>query len=96
VYCTHTHTHTATLQAYLQGGDFAGVNRTINELHASCKAPDGTDDPAKGSYLLEVYGFVVQLCVATKDQARMREIYPKIMQLNQVTRRCAATIDQLQ
>jgi COP9 signalosome complex subunit 2 len=60
------------------------VNRTINELHASCRAADGTDDPAKGSYLLEVYGFVVQLCAATKDMVRMKEVYPKIMQLNQV------------
>jgi hypothetical protein len=44
----------------------------------------GADDPAKASYLLEVYGMIVQLCSATKDTARMAEVYPKINQLNQV------------
>eukprot|EP00611_Tribonema_gayanum_P020471 TRINITY_DN3740_c0_g1_i1.p1 TRINITY_DN3740_c0_g1~~TRINITY_DN3740_c0_g1_i1.p1 ORF type:complete len:436 (-),score=200.11 TRINITY_DN3740_c0_g1_i1:653-1960(-) len=69
-------------KAYLQGGDFAAADHTIAELHRTCTGADGADDQSKGTYLLEVYGLIIQLCTATKDTARMREVYPKVMQLN--------------
>ncbi|CAM9831385.1 unnamed protein product, partial [Phaeothamnion confervicola] len=40
------------------------------------------DDPQKSSYLLEVYGLVIQLCSVTKNSALMKQVYPKIMRLN--------------
>ncbi|KAG5187539.1 PCI domain-containing protein [Tribonema minus] len=69
-------------KAYLQGGDFAAADHTIAELHRTCTGADGADDQSKGTYLLEVYGLIIQLCTATKDTARMREVYPRVMQLN--------------
>ncbi|CAM9611892.1 unnamed protein product [Choristocarpus tenellus] len=69
-------------KVYMQIPDYTSVQNTINSLHDSCKLTDGTDDPSKGNFLLEVYGMTIQLCTATKDNALMKEVYPKIMLLN--------------
>ena len=50
--------------------------------HASCKLPDGSDDPSKGTSLLEVYALEIQLCTATGNTAQMKHIYPKTLNLN--------------
>lgn len=67
---------------YLASGDHARVKRIVGELHASCVLPDGGDDPAKGTSLLEVYALEIQLCTATGDGRRMKRIYPKTLNLN--------------
>jgi COP9 signalosome complex subunit 2 len=77
-------TNAKLAKAYLQQGNHARANRTINELHRSCQLPDGSDDPSKGSSLLEVYGLVIQLCTATMNTTLMKEVYPKIEKLNAV------------
>lgn len=69
-------------KAYLQSKDYNQVNRIVQELHRSCQLPDGTDDPTKGTYLLEVYALEIQLCTATKSSSRMKQIYPKTLNLN--------------
>ncbi|KAJ1445720.1 PCI domain-containing protein [Pelagophyceae sp. CCMP2097] len=67
---------------YLASREFSRVGRIVLELHASCKLPDGTDDAAKGTSLLEVYALEIQLCTATGDSARMKAIYPRTLNLN--------------
>ncbi|CAM9754437.1 unnamed protein product [Laminaria digitata] len=67
---------------YLQIPDYAKVQTTIDALHDSCRLPDGRDDPAKGNQLLEVYGITIQLSTATNDSTMMKEVYPKITDLN--------------
>mmetsp|Transcript_28988 Transcript_28988/g.89619 ORF Transcript_28988/g.89619 Transcript_28988/m.89619 type:complete len:455 (-) Transcript_28988:33-1397(-) len=67
---------------YLGSGDFSRVGRIVAELKASCVLPDGSDDPAKGTSLLEVYALEIQLCTATGDNRRMKKIYPKTLNLD--------------
>merc|ERR1712139_697814 len=43
--------------------------------------PDGSDVSAKGSQLLEVYALEIQMCTLTKNSFRMKEIYPKTINL---------------
>jgi len=69
-------------KACLAAGDVPQVRKAVADLHASCRLPDGRDDPAKGTYLLEVYALEIQLCSATKDTARMKALYPKTLNLN--------------
>uniref|UniRef100_A0A6V1ITC2 PCI domain-containing protein n=1 Tax=Heterosigma akashiwo TaxID=2829 RepID=A0A6V1ITC2_HETAK len=69
-------------RVHLQQEDYSGVQRVIDEAHRSCLLPDGSDDPAKGTSLLEVYALEIQLCTATRNAARMREVYPKTLNLN--------------
>lgn len=54
----------------------------LDVLKRSCQLDNGADDPAKGSYLLEVYCLEIQLCSATQNATKMREIYPKTINLN--------------
>jgi COP9 signalosome complex subunit 2 len=67
---------------YLELEDFAQLQRIIDELHSSCTGADGKDDPAKGTYLLEVYAMEIQLCTATKNGSKMKDIYPKTLKLD--------------
>jgi len=55
--------------------------KMIRELHKTCQTPDGADDVSKASLLLEIYALEIQMCTQTKNSARMKEIYPKTMNL---------------
>lgn len=61
-------------QVYLQIPDYGKVQATIDTLHGSCRLADGSDDPAKGNQLLEVYGITIQLCTATNNNALMKQV----------------------
>lgn len=67
---------------YLARGAHDEVARIVKELRASCQTPDGRDDPAKGTSLLEVYALEIQLCAATRNSARLKSIYPRTMHLD--------------
>jgi COP9 signalosome complex subunit 2 len=67
---------------YLEAGKFGEVERLISVLKQSCQLADGSDDVSKGTYLLEVYCLEIQLCSMTHNSARMKQIYPRTMNLN--------------
>lgn len=66
---------------YLEMGDVQKLQRLVRTLHKTCQKPDGTDDVSKGSHLLEVYALEIQMCTLTKNSLRMKEIYPKTINL---------------
>eukprot|EP00929_Paragymnodinium_shiwhaense_P113363 TRINITY_DN81640_c0_g1_i1.p1 TRINITY_DN81640_c0_g1~~TRINITY_DN81640_c0_g1_i1.p1 ORF type:complete len:452 (+),score=136.20 TRINITY_DN81640_c0_g1_i1:141-1496(+) len=66
---------------YLEMGDVQKLQRLIKTLHKTCQKPDGTDDVSKGSHLLEVYALEIQFCTLTKNSVRMKDIYPKTINL---------------
>mmetsp|Transcript_22304 Transcript_22304/g.30547 ORF Transcript_22304/g.30547 Transcript_22304/m.30547 type:complete len:461 (+) Transcript_22304:72-1454(+) len=67
---------------YLEDRKLSEVERLIQSLKLTCRSPDGSDDISKGTYLLEVYCLEIQLCAVTHNSARMKEIYPKTLNLN--------------
>jgi len=67
---------------YLEDRKFPEVERLIQSLKLTCQNADGSDDLSKGTYLLEVYCLEIQLCAVTHNSARMKEIYPKTLNLN--------------
>jgi COP9 signalosome complex subunit 2 len=69
-------------QTYIASANYDDAERVISEMKASCQLVNGRDDPSKGTYLLEVYNLEIQMCSATNDNARMREVYPKTLSLN--------------
>jgi COP9 signalosome complex subunit 2 len=69
-------------KACLASNDVSQLHRVITELHKSCQLADGSDDPTKGTYLLEVYALEIQYCTLTNDRARLKFIYPKTLNLN--------------
>ena len=58
------------------------VAKVINRLHKLCQKPDGSDDEAKATYLMEVYALEISHCTQTRNTARMQEIFPKTLKLN--------------
>lgn len=69
-------------RVYLEADKLSEVERLIAVLKQSCQLPDGSDDIGKGTHLLEVYCLEIQLCSVTHNVARMRQIYPRTMNLN--------------
>jgi COP9 signalosome complex subunit 2 len=65
----------------LASGDHAVLARRLRELHASCLAEDGTDDPKKGTRLLEVYALDIQLCTETRNTKRLRGLYARCLEV---------------
>mmetsp|Transcript_43310 Transcript_43310/g.111848 ORF Transcript_43310/g.111848 Transcript_43310/m.111848 type:complete len:452 (-) Transcript_43310:131-1486(-) len=66
---------------HLEMGDVQKLQRVVRTLHKTCQKPDGSDDVSKGSHLLEVYALEIQVCTVTKNSLRMKEIYPKTINL---------------
>lgn len=67
---------------YLEAGRHAEVNRMVAELKQSCMRADGSVDASRATALIEAYCLEIQLCTATHDHARMRDVYPKTLHLN--------------
>lgn len=71
-------------RVYLQLNRYQDVDSIIHLLKSSCSSSDGKDDTSKGNLLLEVYCLEIQLCSITRNNARMKAIYPKTLNLNTV------------
>lgn len=67
---------------YLEEKKYSEVERLISSLKKTCQTVDGKDDISKGTYLLEVYCLEIQLCSLTLNSTRMKQIYPKTVNLN--------------
>jgi COP9 signalosome complex subunit 2 len=60
---------------HLERQELDKVEAMVQELVGSCKTADGRDDSRKGQMLLEAYALEIQLCVALKNNARMKQIF---------------------
>ncbi len=69
-------------KVYLELRKITEVKSILKSLADCCRNPDGSDDITKANILLEVYCLEIQLCSITLDSLRMREIYPKTLNLN--------------
>ena len=71
-------------QIYLTDQNFQLLNQLLLDLKQACKKPDMADgnlldvdvyDVSKGNQLLEVFAMEIQMCIDTKEQLRMKQIY---------------------
>lgn len=54
--------------------EFHTIPATIRRLHELC-ASEQNDEAKRGTQLLDVYALEIQLCTATKDNRRLKELY---------------------
>jgi COP9 signalosome complex subunit 2 len=47
--------------------DYTAVTKKLRELHKACQREDGSDDPNKGTYSLEIYALEIQMYAETKN-----------------------------
>lgn len=61
--------------------DYAGAGAKMRELHAACKLPDGADDPAKGTYSLEIYALEIQMFEETQNRLKLKTLYQQALKV---------------
>lgn len=61
--------------------DYNSLPKKLKELHQSCQRPDGTDDPSKGTYSLEIYALEIQMYAATKNNKQLKRLYERALKV---------------
>ncbi|ODH40780.1 COP9 signalosome complex subunit 2 [Paracoccidioides brasiliensis] len=64
---------------WLERKEYVQLSKKVKELHRACQREDGTDDPAKGTYSLEVYALEIQMYANTKNNKRLKALYQKAL-----------------
>jgi len=62
--------------------EFSKLNKILQSLHKSCQQEDGTDDPKKGSQLIDIYALEIQMNTTTNNFKKLKEIYHKALSIN--------------
>lgn len=57
---------------WLDRKEYSRLTRNVRLLHQACQRPDGTDDPSKGTYLLEVYAIEIQMYSETGNNKKLK------------------------
>ena len=57
---------------WLERREYAQLVKLVRELHRSCQKEDGTDDPSKGTYALEIYALEIQMYADTRNNKRLK------------------------
>ena len=65
----------------LDHGDYNALSRKLRELHQRCQRPDGSDDPGKGTYSLEIYALEIQMHAATKNNKQLKRLYERALKV---------------
>jgi len=53
----------------------------LRELHKACQKDDGTDDPSKGTWSLEVYALEIQMYAETRNNKRLKALYQRALRV---------------
>lgn len=60
---------------------FTELQRTLAVLRKQCQLPDGTDDPSKGSQLMEIYAQEIQMYTELQDNKRLKSLYTRALKI---------------
>src|SRR5438045_3111453 len=66
---------------HLDQKDYDAVVQKVRELHRACELPDGTDDPSKGTYSLEIYALEIQMYAETKNNKQLKRLYQRALKV---------------
>jgi len=61
--------------------DYNAVSKKVRELHKTCEREDGTDDPSKGTYSLEIYALEIQMYAETKNNKKLKTLYQRALKV---------------
>jgi COP9 signalosome complex subunit 2 len=64
---------------YLDKKDYAALTRKLKELHEACRREDGTDDPNKGTYSLEIYAMEIQMVAEKRNNKQLKRLYERAL-----------------
>lgn len=66
---------------YLDRKNYSVATKKIRELHKACERDDGTDDPSKGTYSLEIYALEIQMHAETKNNKQLKRLYERALKV---------------
>lgn len=61
--------------------DYGAVTKKLKELHRTCQREDGSDDPSKGTYSLEIYALEIQMFAETKNNKQLKLLYQRALKV---------------
>lgn len=61
--------------------DYSAVTKKLRDLHKACQREDGSDDPSKGTYSLEVYALEIQMLAETKNNKQLKALYQRALKV---------------
>lgn len=61
--------------------EYGAVTKKLRELHKACQRPDGSDDPSKGTYSLEIYALEIQMLAETKNNKQLKALYRRALKV---------------
>lgn len=66
---------------WLDRREYAQLVKKVRDLHKACQRDDGTDDPSKGTYALEVYALEIQMYADTRNNKRLKVMFTPLVGL---------------
>ena len=66
---------------WLERKEYGQLSKKVRELHRSCQREDGSDDPSKGTYLMELYALEIQMYSETKNNKRLKALYQRALRV---------------
>ncbi|TGZ85662.1 PCI-domain-containing protein [Ascodesmis nigricans] len=66
---------------WLDRKEYVRLTRNVRQLHKACQKPDGSEDPSKGTYLLEVYALEIQMYSETGNNKKLKALYNKSLRV---------------
>lgn len=57
---------------WLDRKQYTELVKKVRDLHKACQRDDGTDDPSKGTYALEIYALEIQMYADTRNNKRLK------------------------
>ncbi|KAL7273270.1 hypothetical protein RUND412_003877 [Rhizina undulata] len=66
---------------WLDRKEYGRLTKNVRSLHQACQRPDGSDDPSKGTYLLEVYAIEIQMYSETGNNKKLKALYNKSLRI---------------
>ncbi|KAK4927846.1 hypothetical protein LTR28_011954, partial [Elasticomyces elasticus] len=74
-------TNTKLARLWLDQKDYRRLGDKLRELHRACQREDGSDDPSKGTYSLEVYALEIQMYAETRNNKRLKALYQRALKV---------------
>ncbi|KAH7073400.1 PCI domain-containing protein [Paraphoma chrysanthemicola] len=66
---------------WLDRKDYRQLTDKLREMHKACQREDGTDDPSKGTYSLEVYSLEILMYADQRNNKRLKALYQRALKV---------------
>lgn len=61
--------------------DWNAVAKKLRDLHGACQREDGSDDPSKGTYSMEIYALEIQMFAETRNNKQLKALYQRALKV---------------